>query len=218
MQIRIPKGYDEPLRRLSAMSGQQRHRLVAAIRNSEAVLDPDGLIQQVKAQVSIDEKTVESIVWLLISMVRAAEGSPDTFAREVVRAAKESLSLKDADSAAFEKDLIQLLTSNESLGVTAKVAVLRGEFGRVFCDGRILTDIRPVFGADASMAPRAAAIVHTLRITYHEGDAHNEFFVALDTDDLRQLRSLIDRAIKKEASLVAEVKKTTMRILNAEEK
>lgn len=218
MQIRIPKGYDEPLRRLWAMSGEQRLRLVAAIRNAKATLHPDDLIKKVTAEAAIDEKTVESIVWLLISMVRAAEGSPDTFAREVVRAAKEQLSLTDADSDAFEKDLAQLLTSNESLGVTAKVAVLRGEFGRVFCDGRILTDIRPVFGADASMVPLAAAIVHSLRITYHEGDAHNEFFVALDTDDLRQLRALIDRAIKKEASLVAEVKKTTMRILNAEEK
>jgi len=42
-----------------------------------------------------------------------------------------------------------------------------------------------------------------LKIHFHKGNRHEEFFVALDTNDVRTLRAVLDRAEKKEAALRA---------------
>jgi hypothetical protein len=50
-------------------------------------------------------------------------------------------------------------------------------------------------------------VLHTLKLVYHEGPKrHEEFFVALDGDDLRTLRKLIDRAEAKAETLRPAVK------------
>ena len=42
-----------------------------------------------------------------------------------------------------------------------------------------------------------------LKLAYHEAAESKEFYVALDTEDVRLLRDLLDRAIAKEAKLKA---------------
>jgi hypothetical protein len=49
-------------------------------------------------------------------------------------------------------------------------------------------------------------IVHLLKLGYHSAaQKHQEFFVSLDSDDLRTLRNLIDRAEAKSKSLKASL-------------
>lgn len=90
------------------------------------------------------------------------------------------------------------------------------DYDRVFRDARILTDIRPVFGMDPTAGPLAGIVIHTLRIDYHEAGDHPSFHVALDTGDLRRPWELVERAIKKEASLKTEIEKTSMKYLEVE--
>lgn len=216
MAVKIPKAYKEPLRKLASMGAPARARLVAAIQAAKAVLDPDDFIAQVKEATDVDPSSVGSIIWMLVSMYRVADGDPRQFASDAVDAAKEELQelKKDAEEwAAFTRDLATLLACDESLGVTAKVLSVRREYGNVFCSARILTDIRPVFGPDPSRTPLAAAIVRTLHIAHHAGDSHEDFYVALDADDLRKLGDQIDRAVKKEASLKAVIQDTPITYL-----
>jgi len=56
-----------------------------------------------------------------------------------------------------------------------------------------------------------------LKLAYHEGDDSKEFFVALDTEDLRHLRDLIDRAITKESFLKKFVKPSGVPLITIEE-
>ena len=51
--------------------------------------------------------------------------------------------------------------------------------------------------------PNAAVVVHTLKLMYHSGDEHDEFFIALDINDVRELRELLNRAEKKDQVLQA---------------
>lgn len=218
MAVKIPKTYKEPLRKLAGMDAAARARLIKAIQAAKAFLDPDDFIAQVKQEANVDPSSVGSIIWMLVSMYRVADGDPRQFASEVVDAAREELQelKKGAEEwAAFTRDLETLLASDQSLGVTAKVLGVRREYGNVFCIARILTDIRPVFGPDPARTPLAAAIVHTLRITHHAGESHEEFYVALDSEDLRKLRDQIDRAVKKEASLKAVIQETPMTYLTS---
>jgi hypothetical protein len=219
MPIKIPKAHEEPLRELARMDPARRQRLVQAIRSAKAVLDPKDLISLVEHAMDLDGKAVSAIVWMLISMYRAADGAPGGFAKNVGDTARGLFKGPEAETVDWAKlsdDISTVLACHESLGVTAKVLDVRREYANVFCSARILTDVRPVFGPDPTQTPLAAAIVHTVRIAHHTGDSHEDFYVALDSADLRSLRDQIERALKKEASLKGVLGATSLKYLDPE--
>jgi len=96
---------------------------------------------------------------------------------------------------------LEALLEIETLNTLSKAIGLQRDGERLYCDSKILSDIRPVFLSDASMRPRGAVITHTLKIGYHEGKEHKEFFVVLDMEDLEELRDVIERAHVKSQTL-----------------
>jgi len=83
---------------------------------------------------------------------------------------------------------------------------------RVFCNARILSDIRPVF----YYLPRigfGGCYVHTLRIGFHQDDKHQDFYFALDGSDLKALKEIILRAEKKTKALEAILEKSNTKCL-----
>lgn len=138
------------------------------------------------------------------------EVSIEQFAEDICGAMDESgdeeLQLSKDERTRFKQTLIVLL-SVEDLNIAARAADLRTEFANVFCDGRILTDLRPVFSRDAAEGPKGMIVAHTLKIEYHKGSKeHEEFYVALDASDLKTLRALVDRAEHKEKALKNSIK------------
>ena len=100
----------------------------------------------------------------------------------------------------FERKLV-LITGIQSLACSYKAWTLMGEHERLFLTGRVITDVRPVFGNDLSDPLPALLVYHSLRISYqHAGDS-SEFFVGMDSNDLLALRDSIDRALKKAEAL-----------------
>jgi hypothetical protein len=101
----------------------------------------------------------------------------------------------------IEKHLSNILSLDQSLGVTSKALDLMTEQHNLFLDANVLTDIRPVFGPNADDTPLASTLFHTLKIHYHEDSSHKEIFIALDSIDLKKLQDVLQRAILKEVSL-----------------
>jgi hypothetical protein len=99
--------------------------------------------------------------------------------------------------------LTELLRIDTPLGVSAKAMDVLSETERLYCRGRVVTDLRPIFSIDTESPPVSAVVLHTLRINYHVGQRKEiaQFFVTLEADDLRNLQSVIERAIAKEESL-----------------
>jgi hypothetical protein len=89
---------------------------------------------------------------------------------------------------------LERLLSCEPLSVAAKAMQLMTDQERLFFDARILTDVRPVYGIDPGAAPVGVVINQTLRITYLQDDKSIDFYVAMDSQDISKLRSLLDRA------------------------
>ncbi|MCL5097631.1 MAG: hypothetical protein M1608_08905 [Candidatus Omnitrophica bacterium] len=112
----------------------------------------------------------------------------------------ESLKTVSEHREKFLHRLLILLSFEKSLGVTSKTFDVMTERERILCESRILTDIRPVFGKPSDR-PTAAIIVHNLKIIYHQDGEHHEFYVALDGEDIRTLKGVLERAEKKEQSL-----------------
>lgn len=215
MRMDIPLAYREPLRRLAAMPVSQRRALVQAIREMRGLAVPDELVAKACQVTGMTPGEMGPIIGALFSMRRAAYGRPQ-FIEQVSATIKLLDPTANADWTSFEHDLSDLLGSDASLAIAAKAQEVRSEFGQTFCTARILTDIRPVFGTDPAAAPLACAVVHTLRLGYHENSKHKNLFVALSNSDLHVLRNLIDRALKKEGSLRNEIQSTSMRLLEPE--
>ena len=97
-----------------------------------------------------------------------------------------------------------LLSFDKTMAVTAKAFDVMTEHARTFCRARILSDIRPVF-TNLDEFASAAVIIHNLQIGFHEGGTgeHKEFYVALDTNDIQNLKEVIERAEKKTVALEA---------------
>jgi hypothetical protein len=121
--------------------------------------------------------------------------------------------LKPADWTAFQETITEALSQESALAVSSKALDVMQDHARVFCYGRVLTDLRPIFKAEVEQGPSAFVAVHTLKIAYHEGGEHQELFVALDRNDIKQLADLLSRALKKEEALRSLASQRDLKIL-----
>lgn len=222
MPLRIPPPFKTPLADLIAMRREDRQRLIDIIQTAPAVQDRAKLAARIASETELDEERAAGIVSMLMSLYRVIQDTPiDEFVGEVCDAMRTSgkVEAKEVDWSSFKQDLTTLLSSDETFGVTAKALDIRKQHPHVYCNARILTDIRPVFKVDAADAPTAAFVMHTLRISTHdEGDFSTvkDFFVSLDADDLKELRRLIDRAITKQTALKSLIDDSNVAYLELE--
>jgi hypothetical protein len=162
----------------------------------------DDLVRQAVDSVPrLSKKEAQGIIRALQSVQtgRTIHGDSLTgFANGI--ATSDSLKLAPEEAALLARR-IEILANPPAIGVTAKAADVAREHERIFHSARILTDIRPVFDDDASNPPVGAVVTHTLRIDSFTKGSMEDYFVALDTRDLIQLQTIVNRAIEKNRSL-----------------
>ncbi len=207
-RLRVPAAAQGGLVLLTKLSKEQMSSLKEALRRASPGLVLPELVEQIASAVPYSDDDASKVIAVLASFysLKLEKGlSFDKFFDELFGALKRTgnkdLQLSDEQASEFRKHLEELLSLDESLGVTTRALGVMVEHEHVWQSGRILTDLRPVFGADATEAPKAAVLIHNLRIAYRDGAHIKEFFVALDTEDLDQLRRVLERAFDKEASL-----------------
>ncbi|SRR6266851_981428 len=139
---------------------------------------------------------------VLVALRRA-----DTFSKD-----KETA---NAQWARLRKFLLATLSLESTVGTAAKAGYVLTQHEHIFVSARILTDIRSIFHQNLSEKPESGLIVHMLRMTHRDnhGKTSDEYF-ALDSNDVRRLKALIDRALKKEETLKSLMKDSGMTILN----
>ena len=167
-------------------------------------------VTAVSATKTVNIKQIAEAVTALYAVKSARDASVEEFT-ELVCDAMESLSseelrLPKAERQKFKEKLLKILNA-DLFGLVVKVYDLATEDERIFCSARILTDLRPVFGPKVQDGPSAMIVTHMLKLTYHHGDKeHKNFHVALDADDLRTLKEIIDRAESKAKTLKSSVR------------
>jgi hypothetical protein len=98
----------------------------------------------------------------------------------------------------LKKNLLAIFKSSKNLNIVLKARDLLLENDNNFGDCRILTDVRLVFNEDLENKKRHSVIIHRLHIEYRKATRINDIYLALDIQDLKQLKEEIERAIKKE--------------------
>jgi hypothetical protein len=111
------------------------------------------------------------------------------------------------------RERFKRILSVGSLGLLSKASRLQREGERLYCEAMILSDIRPIFGDDIAAGPTSAVLTHTLKLSYHGGEGHRDFFVVLDGEDLTALGEVVDRAKAKDESLRGVLRRTDIQDL-----
>jgi len=92
---------------------------------------------------------------------------------------------------------LERLLITQSISLAAKAIDISYDFERVYITGRLLTSVRPVFDEPREEIV-GSTIVQTLRLEFVSSDGdQSSISIALDADDIRQLRKECERAINK---------------------
>lgn len=217
--LSIPRQYEEALTKVGRLSEESTQELLAALRKTPNTISPSSLSSAVAAQVdTIAASDVEEIVPALLSLysLRAhSEAAISDIVGGVVQAmgegGLEGLGPPPEERTRFEDRLAELLSVSQ-LNETARAGRLLLENEHSFQETRVVTDIRPVFDLENPEAPpKGALIVHMLKIVYRtDNNTTKDFFVALDTKDVRVLLEQLERANAKAESLKPVLKAAGM--------
>lgn len=217
--IKIPDRYKAGLVVLSDLPDAIFGEVIASLN---AMPSPSKGQKELTAWVSSEAKGVslpdlQNLVETLASLYRLRVKSgvkPDVLAADVAEAASKDSAL--SVSADALKERLTRLLAIESLNlVDAKAKELQLEAEHTFCDARIITDLRPVFGGNVSDSPEAMIIVHTLKLGYHDSlsQTHKEMYIAVDADDVAKLTETLKRAEKKSRTLKEKLGSAGIRLI-----
>lgn len=226
LPLEIPPSDFDALAQLVGLKAEEMAQLTGALRSATPTLSANRLAREVTAKGKLDLATTKRILRVLRSMYRIRiqlEAPLDELVNAVMvaigRASKDraTLRLDEERASRLRAELRDLLSLDDTLGVSARGMQVLQEHERTLCTARILTDARPVFRPDVTQDPAAMVLTHTLRLDYHtrRTDSHEveSFYVALDASDLRDLRHLIDRALAKEETVRRVIVKGGVRVL-----
>lgn len=200
--VRIPPGAVPVLERLAKLDADKALNLVAALSAGE-VRDMRTLKGAISGAVGSTwaKDEVDAFVGHLMSMsaIGASHSfSAEEFAQVITQRAKTDL---DDDDLSVLQDRLAALLGASDFAAFSKATDIATEYDQVLHLSRIVSDIRPVFGAEAEADPIGAVIVHTLRIDYfHEGRVKTISF-AMNTRDLDELARNTERANAKQRAL-----------------
>jgi hypothetical protein len=217
MAVTIPPQALPLIQGLLELSDERIQEVLDAFENAGSRFNFLDLASEVSNQTKVPRRIINGISRLLVMLYRTKERQTiplGKFLDEQVGPA-----LKRAEKAAAEGEmkkpeeierrwlrfrgfLMTGLALDHTVGTAAKTGPVMTEHEKVFSDARILTDVRPIFHDDISEKPKAAVIVHMLRLTTRDifGSQKAQYF-AMDANDIRFMKQLIDRAIKKEDTL-----------------
>lgn len=218
----IPEQQKAALAQLLRSPQKERKQLLDALHEAKPSLFGRNFTSAWIKKAGASKADAHELFHLLSALYASMDiiGEPaEAFASKVcdtIIASKDpALPTKDVDWNEFKAYLAQLLSLDDTLGVSAKATQIRLEHEHVFRTARILTDLRPIFGRDVDKGPTAAVVVHQAKITYRESgqEMTKDFYMALDSDDIVELKKLLERASRKEASLVSVARRGDINVL-----
>jgi hypothetical protein len=217
MSLSIPDPARAPLAKLLALTPENRKRLVAAVCSVKPKLRIADWVSAVSEGFGADRGDIEDIVSTVVTLYRVRAMDPGQSVEDLVadlrsaaeRSGDSSLAKPEA-WAAVASDVAALLSADDTLGVTAKALAVMTGVERNFLGSHVLTDLRPVFGSE--ITPAAGVVVHYLAITFSQDGETREIVFGLDSNDLRTVNAVLERAMKKEASLRKFMEQTKLPI------
>jgi hypothetical protein len=216
-ELKIPERHKKGILKLFELSNDSFDEIVSAFEGIGPKFSPEQLSAEVGSKIKgISSTNLVEMIAALLSLISHRvrdETPPEELAEQVVQAMTEvTKDLKDKQE--LLKQRLVRFFKIETLLVAAKAAGVLQSHENTFCNARILTDMRPVFGSDATVTPNAAVIVHMLNLSYHHEGELKEIYLAMDTIDIEILREVLDRADLKCQSLKSLIQRAGVTYLD----
>lgn len=179
-------------------------------------------VSKLKGISRIDSESLLNIIFELIGLFSTEKLSEKIFVEKVIKALTIDIEKKriniDPDWDKLQSILTRTTTFSNSFGFYAKARAKMFNYERVYCHSNITTDVRPIFDEDPEQKP-IASIAHQLKICYHKNPdfEENEVFFTLDSEDLVELKEIIDSAKKTEDQIRSQFSSDLL-ILNEDDK
>lgn len=194
----IPGRYLEGFKRLASMSDDEFERLAKAAADASPSLSLHGLYHDVAERAGLPYEEANELLEAVFSAgsiawrdsLSAAELSADLASDQLEQPVER-----------FQERLRRLLVT-PAIAVTVRAVQLIAD-EHLTVGSRVITDVRAVFpeDADEDFRPKAALVLHSLRLDYLEHGEHRTFVTYLDKSDIVKLRRALDRADRKAKSL-----------------
>jgi len=205
MALPIPASYIPAITNIVHLRNELFDELLRRLTAAPILSDPKAMVEYIGEIPDVPHQDLEGIVDIAFALHRVREFSGlryKSFLNELAKGVQENVKPKISDdSLATVRERFKGLLGIESLTSLGKAISLQRAGERLYCESKILSDIRPVFGQDVEAEPVGAVITHTLKIGYHDDDEHKDFFIVLDQEDLIGLHVTIERAISKSTAL-----------------
>jgi hypothetical protein len=223
--LTIPPNQRATVQQLISLSTEELNALVKALETTPPAASMRAYVDRLESKTGISDRDLRGILHVIGVLAVIQEDDAVTSERLVedliaaIKTSESTDSVKSQDWDRVSRDLNRIFNASGPAAITAKAAQLVGEHQHSYCceESRIVSDVRTIFRSGDISDPIGAVIVHMLKLAYHQGDESKEFFVALDSEDVRHLRDLIDRAIIKESFLNKFVKSSGVPLIRIEE-
>lgn len=208
---RLPQSLQKSFEAFLSLTNAQRDAVLSALRTTKPSVTSKALVEAISSGSGLPESVARSVVGFILSLYSthvemnapADQMVDDLFAQQI-----QDPSKWPGDSLAHTKNALrEALSFETSVGVTAKAFRVLSQNKTLFVRSRVLSDLRPVFRRDPDQDPSATVIVHTLCIECREDGNKTELYIALDSEDLKDLHRSVERALRKDVTLQRLAKK-----------
>ena len=197
---RIPDDYKSGIRTIISLSDKDLDTLIKLFEENPIVLNIREFNQKILPKIdfleSSDANKLIDTIGSLYELRLNLDISTEEFVDEIVAVINEDkddlLDISPENIDKFKERLSHLLNI-KSLSLRTKAANLIVDNQIIFRDAKLISDIRPIFGADVEDAPIGTVLVHTLKLEYIENDYPKSFHIALDDTDVTNLITLLKR-------------------------
>ena len=216
-QVRIPLAHRPLLVRLAHLPPSESAKLIdglASVTEPATTSALAAVIRDSFAGISVEEASdLGELLIALVGQGRFHGWTIDEFVPRIGRSTDLEL---DDESRENLGQLLSRLLKLEPILRTGKALDVITDTAAVFHTARVLTDIRPVFGDEPGLGPLGAVLIHFLKIEAYVNGRIETSFVSLTVDELEELKSAIDRATAKTATLRSFMASSGLRELEVE--
>jgi len=226
LQIKIPKKHYPNLLKILQLKESSFKTFIKTVSEIPPKVYPEEILLEAISKIKLEatskakletSKEQPNIVQTLLSLLvnRGVSEEETTNYVEILISEDliKALKIDKKEVEVLKKRLISIFNV-EPLIISAKATNVLFEYYSTFGRARVLTDIRPVFSAGKDTTPKAAMIVHSLNIHYHQESLHKEFYVELDDNDIQELIDNLRRAQSKSKKLKKVLDKSGLNCLN----
>ena len=225
-KLNIPSRYKASIAKVQTLTPAAFSELTSALENFQPASVSKEVISRIAgAAPHVVTEDVERILEALVGLHMAftvTDVPMDQFCSDVVDEIRLEGGQVSGGQAPGGLEAHQVLVSRlkillgfESLALGAKARDLQVDHGHVYANARIITDIRPVFRGAPDESPAGMVLFHTLKLTYWDRarEERSSFYIALDDNDVRNLKRLLERAEMKAKTLRSQLQNSAIRVL-----